>query len=451
MTAMMSDGRAQIARRSSANRRTAIGIAAMAAAIAIAFGLAGGKGARAASADDLVERGAYLAKAGDCVSCHTAASGSAESLAFAGGLAIATPYGDLVSPNITPDDGTGIGTWTADDFWRALHFGVNKRGEPLYPAMPYVFFTRIARDDSDAIFAFLKSLKPVRHAVDVNHLDWPYDMRFAAMTVWQALWFTPGVYRPDPSKSEPWNRGAYLVQGPGHCGACHTPRNFMGAVEPSERFTGAVIDDWFAPNITPNRRFGIGGYTVDQLTQFFRDGVMTRTVDELGKGAAGGETTEPLPTAVGPMAEVWHNSLRFLTDSDAKAMATYLEALPEDGSLGPNRPAPKPRSLVVGARLFVENCAPCHAANGVGQIGVAPPLAGNPMVIAPSPDNLLSMVVGGQVAEHKTMMMPSFTSTFSNAEIAAVISYVRGAWGNDASPVSADAVAAFRKAAAAGK
>ena len=212
--------------------------------LALSAFLCAGPQARAASQDDLVKRGEYLARAGDCISCHTATShgGTTTGISFAGGLAISTPFGYLVSPNITPDDETGIGTWTADDFWRAIHFGINKRGEPLYPAMPYVFFTRATREDSDAIFAFLKSLKPVRHAVDVNHLDWPYDMRFAAMTAWQTMWFTPGVYQPDPSKPAAWNRGAYLVEGLGHCGACHTPRNFMGAVEPSERFTGAGSD-----------------------------------------------------------------------------------------------------------------------------------------------------------------------------------------------------------------
>ncbi len=414
-------------------------------------------GARAGQQDDLVRRGAYLARAGDCVSCHTAAStpygefAGGTGLAYAGGLAISTPYGALVSPNITPDRETGIGTWTADDFWRTLHLGINKRGEPLYPAMPYVFFTKATREDSDAIFAFLKSLKPVRHAVDVNHLNWPYDMRFAAMTAWQTLWFTPGVYRPNASKTEAWNCGAYLVEGLGHCGACHTPRNFMGAVEPDARFTGAPVDSWFAPNITPNLRSGVGGYTADQLAGFFKNGVMTRTVEQFADadnalGYSDKTYREELPSAVGPMAEVWHNSLRFLTEADAKAMATYLEFLPAAISpLGRDQPAVQPYRLSVGARLFVEDCAGCHMPNGSGAIGAAPPLAGNPMVIAPSPDNLLSMVLGGQVGQHRMGPMPSFTALFTNAEIAATLSYVRASWGNAASPVTPDEVALFRR------
>jgi mono/diheme cytochrome c family protein len=413
-------------------------------------------GARAA--DDKVARGEYLARAGDCISCHTAASAAnagsgpgRQGPPFAGGLAIATPYGTLITPNITPDKETGIGAWSADDFWRVLHFGVNKRGEPLYPAMPYVFFTKVTREDSDAIFAYLQSLKPVRHEVDVNQLRWPFDMRFAAMTAWQTLYFTPGVFQPSPDKSSEWNRGAYLVEGLGHCGACHTPRNFMGAVEPSERFTGASIDSWFAPNITPNIRHGIGQYTVEELTQFFRKGVMTRTADQFANavnvyGFSSRQSVEQLPSAVGPMAEVWHNSLRFLTEDDAKAMAIYLKSLPaatspltrEEGTVQPYR-------LSVGARLFLENCSGCHMPNGSGAVGAAPPLVNNPMVIAPSPDNLLSMILGGQVAQHGMGGMPNFKMQFTNAEVAAVATYVRTAWGNAAPPVTAAQVGAFRQ------
>ena len=313
-----------------------------ATALAIALGVASVATALAASPEDPVKRGEYLARAGDCVSCHTAGSGldgavggaAAEGVAFAGGLAISTPFGVIVSPNITPDDETGIGTWTAEDFWRSMHFGVGKRGEPLYPVMPYDFFTKVAREDSDAIFAYLKSLKPVRNAVEVNQLHWPYDMRFAAMSVWQALWFAPSVFEPNPSTSEAWNRGAYLVEALGHCGACHKPRNFMGAVTPSKDFTGATVDQWFAPNITTNSRLGIGGYTVDQLTQFFKDGVTPPAVEQPGDGASGGRTTKPLQTTVGPMAAVWRNSLQYLTETDAKAMATYLKSLPPAGALG---------------------------------------------------------------------------------------------------------------------
>ena len=317
--------------------------------------------------------------------------------------------------------------------------------------MPYVFFTKVTREDSDAIFAYLKSLKPVKHAVDINHLNWPYDMRFAAMTAWQTLWFTPGVFQPDPAKSEAWNRGAYLVQGLGHCGACHTPRNFMGAVMPSQQFTGAQIGAWFAPNITPNLQLGIGQYTVEQLAQFFKNGVMTRTAEQYANannadGFTGKASQEQLPTAVGPMAEVWHNSLRFLTEADAQAMATYLQSLPAASAPTPeNAPVPQPYRLSVGARLFLENCAGCHMPNGSGAVGAGPPLAANPMVIAPSPDNLLSMVLGGQIAQHGMSAMPTFKAMFSNAEIAAVLSYVRTSWGNDATQVTPDEVAAFRR------
>lgn len=423
-------------------RQLCFGVIAMAAALnATDSGMAANP--------DLVARGEYLARAGDCVSCHTAAGKNAPP--YAGGLAISTPYGALISPNITPDAETGIRTWTADDFWRALHFGYNKRGEPLYPAMPYVFFTKVTREDSDAIYAYLRSVKPVKHEVDTNQLRWPFDMRFAAMTSWQTLYFTPGTYKPDPSKSAEWNRGAYLVEGLGHCGACHTPRNFMGAVETSERFTGAEIGSWFAPNITPNLRHGIGQYTADELAQFFKTGVMTRTADQFANavnvyGFSGRQTVEQLPTVVGPMAEVWHNSLSFLTEDDAKAMANYLLSQPAATSpLTADEGTVQPYKLSVGARLFLENCSGCHMPNGEGGIGAAPPLAGNPMVTAPSADNLLSMVLGGQVAQHGDGSMPNFRTEFTNGEVAAVVNYVRSSWGNAAPPVSTEQVAAFRK------
>ena len=213
------------------------------------------------------------------------------------------------------------------------------------------------------------------------------------------------------------------------------------------------IDSWFAPNITPNLRFGIGQYSPDQLADFFKNGVMTRTVEQYANannalGFSGSATQEQLPTAVGPMAEVWHNSLRFLTDADAKAMATYLESQPAAISpLNQSRTAVQPYRLPVGGRLFLENCAGCHMPNGAGAVGSGPgpELAGNPIVLAPSPDDLLSMVLGGQVAQHAMVAMPTFKMQFTDAEIAAVLSYVRTSWGNSASQVTPQEVAAFRK------
>ena len=181
-----------------------------------------------------VQRGEYLARAGDCVSCHTAKGGAP----YAGGLRMDTPFGYLLAPNITPDPETGIGNWSADDFYRALHDGLNKRGQDMYPVMPYDFYTKVTRADSDAIFAYLKSVPPVRNAVDINHLRFPFDLRWS-MVAWRELYFDEGTYKADPAQSAAWNRGAYLVEGLGHCSACHSPRNVMGAIEKDKAFTGA--------------------------------------------------------------------------------------------------------------------------------------------------------------------------------------------------------------------
>jgi mono/diheme cytochrome c family protein len=185
---------------------------------------------------DAVARGAYLATAGDCVSCHTAAGGTP----LAGGLRMDTPFGWLLTPNITPDDATGIGRWSADEFYRALHQGVNRRGQDMYPVMPFDFYTRVTREDSDAIYAWLKSLPPARNAVVVNHLRFPFNQRWS-MAVWRELYFTPGAFQSNPAKSAAWNRGAYLVEGLGHCSACHSPRNALGGIEKDKAWTLSLI------------------------------------------------------------------------------------------------------------------------------------------------------------------------------------------------------------------
>ncbi len=200
-----------------------------------------------------VERGQYLARAGDCISCHTGSGGAP----FAGGYRLNTPFGYLLAPNITPEPETGIGSWSSDDFYRALHEGVNKRGQDMFPAMPYDFYTTVTREDSDAIYAYLRTVKPVRNAVDVNHLRLPFNQRLS-MVAWRELYFTERTYEGDPAKSPAWNRGAYLVEGLGHCSSCHSPRNRMGAIEKDKEFAGASIDGWFALNLTSDMAAGLG-------------------------------------------------------------------------------------------------------------------------------------------------------------------------------------------------
>jgi mono/diheme cytochrome c family protein len=386
--------------------------------------------ARAASAGDretLVERGEYLARAGDCLSCHTAPGGKP----FAGGLPMKTPFGTLVTPNITPDFETGLGSWTGDDFYRALHLGVGKSGRDLYPVMPYTFYTKVTRPDVEAIYAYLQTVAPVRNAVDVNELYFPFDIRLSQM-FWRELFFREGTYVPDPSKSDQWNRGAYLVEGLGHCGACHSPRDVFGGIEKSKELTGARVDHWFALNLTGDFRRGLGRWTIPQVVAFLR------------KGAAKG-----VSTAVGPMHEVVHNSLRYMTDADLTAMAVYLKSLPPKGADSPAMGVADAATLQ-GARLYVDNCGACHQSKGAGLPGAVPPLAGNPVVLASSPADLLSVVIGGVAGRGRYLAMPSFAGRLSDQDIATVANYVRTSWGNTTSSmVGAAQVATIRAAAAA--
>ncbi len=373
---------------------------------------------QAAGADQaaVVARGAYLAQAGDCISCHTAKDGQP----FAGGYRLDTPFGYLLAPNITPDKETGIGSWTADEFYRAMHEGVNKRGQDMYPAMPYTFYTRITRADSDAIFAYLQSLKPVRNAVEINHLHFPFNQRWC-MAVWRELYFNEGTFKPDAAQSPQWNRGAYLVEGLGHCSACHSPRNALGGIEQNRAYTGATIDGWFALNLTSNLHTGLGAWSEQEIATYLKTGV------------APGKTT-----VFGPMAEVVQNSLSHLSDADLAAMATYLKSIPPNSSLRAGAAVPE-ASQQRGASLYLDHCAGCHQAKGRGIPGVFPPLAGNGAVIAPDPANILKVILAGLPPRGNFIPMPAFASQLNDQQIADIANYVRTSWGNTAVPDSSAA------------
>lgn len=382
--------------------------------------------ASAAASPEEIRRGEYLARAGDCVSCHTAPGGAP----YAGGLRMRTPFGDLLTPNITPDFRTGIGAWTSKDFHNALHDGVSKRVGDLYPVMPYTFYTKVTREDSDAIYAYLSSLAPVDHPVEVNQLRFPFNIRMT-MAFWRELYFKEGRYITDFSQSPEWNRGAYLVEGLGHCSACHSPRNALGAIEQNRAFTGATVDGWFALNLTSDLRTGLGAWSVDEVVAFLK------------KGAAKGKST-----SLGDMAEVVHNSLSYVTDADLRAMAVYLKSIPADTSTagrGPVEPVP-----TAAAQLYVEHCAACHQAKGRGVPGVFPPLAGNDVVLAPDGANILKVVLGGVAPRNGYMPMPSFAGRLSDQQIADLANYVRTSWGNSApANVTPQAVQQLRPAAGA--
>lgn len=369
-----------------------------------------------------VMRGKALAIAGDCVACHTAKGGAP----FAGGLALQTPFGAIMTANITPDNGTGIGNWSADDFARAMHEGRRPGGTYLYPAFPFPYYTRVTRSDLDALYAYLRTLPPVENRVSRNTLPFPFNIRMS-MVGWNMLFFTPGEFKPDPKRSDEFNRGAYLVEGLGHCGACHTPFNAFGASKDDKYLQGNQIDNWTAPNITNDKQAGLGKWTVDDIVQYLKTG----------------QTSFSL--ASGPMKDVIENSTSHMPDADLKAIAVYLK---ERGAAGPAAPAPLPASdprMQVGEAVFIDTCAACHMRNGAGVERMFPKLAGNVVTTQDDPASLIRIVVGGgraaaTDARPTSPAMPSLGYRLNDAQIADVVTYVRNSWGNAAAPVSAETV-----------
>jgi mono/diheme cytochrome c family protein len=362
---------------------------------------------------NMISRGSYLARAADCMPCHT----SARDKAYAGGLRMNTPFGVMYSPNITPDRETGIGAWTFDEFKKAVHSGIRADGKFLYPTMPFDAFTKISEDDLKALWAYIRSLPAIKLQNRENELTFPFNIRYA-MLAWRVLFFRAQWFEPDPTKTAQWNRGAYLVEALAHCGDCHTPRNFMGATVASERFKGAQIDQWYAPDITPEALAKTNRWDKSQLIAFLK------------RGAANNSTV------LGPMQEVVHDSLSFLTPDDLDAMATYLLDV-TNGTAAPALVAAKklpPEITTHAAKLYVDNCATCHQTNGQGVAGSIPPLAGNPAVVATKPFDTLSVVLQGVPARDGIAAMPSFAGSLNDNDVAELANYVRTSWGNTAAP-----------------
>ncbi|WP_246660983.1 MULTISPECIES: c-type cytochrome [unclassified Tardiphaga] len=375
--------------------------------------------------DSVIARGEYLARAGDCIACHTAPEGQT----FAGSRAMKTPFGTIFTSNITPDPTTGIGKWTADQFYTMMHTGRSIDGSLLYPAMPFASYTKVTRDDSDAIFAFLMSVPAVKQANRPHDLRFPYNNR-SLIIGWRTLYFNEGEYKPDPTKSAEWNRGAYLVEGLGHCGMCHTAINALGGSSDSQAFEGGLIpmQNWYAPSLTSNKEAGLGDWGIKDITELLRDGISHR-------GAV-----------YGPMADVVYNSLQYLSDDDVRAMAIYLKGLAQGSS--PDRPSPPlptaETSLLVslGKPIYDRQCASCHGTEGAGKPPHYPLLAGNQSIQMSSSVNAIRMVLNGgfpPATKGNPMPygMPPFAHVLSDDEIAAVVTYIRTSWGNRGAPVSA--------------
>ncbi len=369
-----------------------------------------------------VERGRYLALAGNCAGCHTALGGAP----YAGGVGIETPFGTVFASNLTPDPNAGIGDWSADHFWRALHNGRSKDGRLLYPAFPYPNFTRVTREDSDAIFAYLRSIPP-SPAPNVPHkLRFPYDTQ-PALAVWRALSFTPGTFEPNPAKSAEWNRGAYLVDGLGHCIACHGTRNVLGATQEKLGLSGGLIavENWYAPSLTSRREAGVADWDPQDVVELLKN----------GRSAHG--------SVMGPMADVVFGSTQHLDEADLHAMGVYLKELPSTATaVAPTTSTRRdPRIMERGARIFDQRCAYCHGDSGQGAQGAYPPLAGNRAVLMDSAVNLIQIVRHGGFlpstgGNPRPYGMPPFSPVLDDSDVAAVLTYVRGSWGNDAPPVT---------------
>ncbi|MGX1349613.1 mono/diheme cytochrome c family protein [Bradyrhizobium elkanii] len=372
-----------------------------------------------------IERGRYLAITSDCASCHTVPGGKP----FAGGRPIETPFGSIVAPNITPDLETGIGAWSEEAFDAAVRKGVRPNGARLYPAMPYNAYTKMSRDDVDAIRAYLNSLDPVSNAVIADTLPFPFNIR-AAMRVWDALYFKAGEFKPDPAKSAEWNRGAFLVDGPGHCGACHTPKTFLGGDRTDQYLRGSYLQGWSAPDITNDKRTGLGEWSAEDVASYLKTG------------------HNRISAATGPMAEAVTLSTSHMTDEDTRAIAAYLKSLP--GKANTDAPLPANSAMMsAGNAIYRDQCSACHGIEGKGVAKLFPSVASSSMVRSNDPTTAIRIVLRGARSvgtrgEPTAPGMPSYGWQLDDGQVAAVLNYIRNSWGGAAPAVDAKDVSRVR-------
>lgn len=303
-----------------------------------------------------VRRGEYLARAGNCMGCHTARGGEP----YAGGRKLNTPFGEFITSNITPDNETGIGRWNSEDFWQALHHGKSKDGRYLYPAFPYTEYTKVTRPDADAIFAYLRSLPPVVQTNPPHKINSPYDNQ-TLLFLWRKWYFKEGTYQPDKSKSDEWNRGNYLVQGLGHCNACHMPRNVWGASQ-DDKLSGSKIVGtyWYAPSLISPLEAGVGEWSIEDIVELLSTGINGHAVTS------------------GPMATIVRQSLQYLSVEDMRSIAVYLQSLGEkqDRTQAPRKARKMPEQvrqyLALGEAVYEKHCQDCHGKSGEGYKGFIP-------------------------------------------------------------------------------
>jgi mono/diheme cytochrome c family protein len=387
----------------------------------------------AAASQAEIDYGMYLSKAGNCMSCHTRAGGDP----FGGGVAFQTPFGTIYSTNITPDAETGIGDWALDDFANALREGIRPDGEHLYPVFPYTSYTLASDEEVAALFAYFQSVEPVKYTPPENDLGFPYSQRWT-IGMWKSLYFDEGRFVPDTDRSSEWNRGAYLVNGMTHCGMCHTPRNFLGATDEDMALTGGTYIDsiggrslnWSATNLT-SAQSGLGSWSEDDIVSYLQSGVSSR---------AG---------VFGPMNEVILDGTMHMQDQDLRAMAVYLKSVPANEQKSGSDPDDD--TIAAGSLLYDIHCGTCHLPTGLGSEDTGPPLVGSPVTLAADPASLINITLYGpqlpatapsaEWHARAWKRMDPYANILDDEKAAALLSYIRSAWGNSSGEVSPGQVA----------
>ncbi|WP_226505789.1 cytochrome c [Pseudomonas sp. MWU16-30317] len=376
---------------------------------------------------NLVEKGRYLATLGDCTACHTLPNKPL----FSGGVILDTPFGKLLGANITPDPVHGIGRWTFEDFQKVMSEGHSPGNKRLYGAMPFTAYTKVAREDNMAIWAYLQTVQPSDNPVETNQLPFPFNIR-TSLIGWNLLNFTQGEFKANPQKSAQWNRGAYLVEGLGHCGTCHTPKSIIGGDDNDHFLGGNNLQGWVAPDITANPHSGIGGWSAEDIVQYLKTGANRFDI------------------ASGPMAEEVEHSSQHWKDEDLMAVAVYLKDDPKTAE-APKALAANDPTMVAGKAIYADRCSACHVGKGEGVEGLFPKLAGAPLVNGSDPASMIRVVLSGSRAGSTDAAptapaMPAFGWNLSDDNVAAVLTYVRNSWGNAAPAVSSGDVKDLREA-----
>ena len=376
---------------------------------------------------DSIKRGEYVALTSDCVACHQTKDRKED---LSGGFAVETPFGTLYSSNITPDKETGIGNWTEQQFADAVLNGKGPNG-PLYPAMPYTSYVKMADQDIHDLWNYLQTVTPVKNKVVENQLAFPFNIRYL-MLGWKRLFFDASQLQNDTGKSAQWNRGRYLVEGAAHCSMCHTPRNPFGAEIKSKNYTGANLQNWFAPSLRSSKVHGLGNWSEKDIVSYLKTGSNRLTV------------------ASGPMAEAINASFQYFHDDDLVAMANYVKSLPDHGVAKPKSIDAANPQMINGKKVFIDNCIACHVINGEGISSMIPAFKDNGTIQGQSSESMTHILLNGSKGAITRFnptgaAMPAFAWKLTDTQIADVLTYIRNEWGNAAQAVSPKEVKEMRK------